>query len=63
LNKSAIKIPQNSPPPQSRPKILSKRVVVVKTKLEPLSPNPTLQLFKVQKLIQMSLGYPEDQLP
>jgi hypothetical protein len=37
-----------------------KRVVVVKTKLEPLSPNPTLQLFKVQKLIQMSLGYPED---
>jgi hypothetical protein len=44
LNKSAIKIPQNSPPPQSRPKILSKRVVVVKTKLELLSPNPTLQL-------------------
>ncbi len=62
LNKSAIKIPQNSRPLQSRPKILSKRVVV-KTKLEQLSPNPTLQVFKVQKLIQMSLGYPEDQLP
>jgi hypothetical protein len=62
LNRSAIKIPQNSPPPQSRPKILSNRVVV-KTKLEPLSPNTTLRLFKVQKLIRMSLGYPEDRLP